>query len=83
MFYGQRFVASMYSRPTDFVSVARAFGIPGHDLGACPHARDVLRDALVESGPVLLRVPIASKALVLPMVAPGRANTEAVATVDT
>lgn len=83
LFYGQRFVASMYSRPTDFVSVARAFGIPGHDLGACPHARDVLRDALVESGPVLLRVPIASKALVLPMVAPGRANTEAVATVDT
>lgn len=37
-----------------------------------------LRERLMESGPLLIRVPIDEREHVLPMVAPGGANREAV-----
>ncbi|MBL8265878.1 biosynthetic-type acetolactate synthase large subunit [Steroidobacter sp.] len=77
LFYQQRFVASLYSQPSCFVAIAQAFGIPSFDLGeeSDPHA--ALSRALSAKGPVLIRVPIAATQHVLPMVAPGAANTEA------
>ncbi len=77
LFYQQRFVASLYSRPSRFVPIAQAFGIPALDLGEAAGPHDALARALSTHGPMLIRVPIAATQHVMPMVAPGRANTEA------
>jgi acetolactate synthase-1/2/3 large subunit len=77
LFYACSFVASMYSGTTDFVAIARAFGVRSDDLGRCESPQRVLQEALNRCGPALIRVPIEAHELVLPMVAPGAANTEA------
>lgn len=77
LFYQQRLVASQFSRPSRFVAIAQAFGIPALDLGEATDPHDTLSRALSARGPVLIRVPIAASHHVLPMVAPGAANTEA------
>lgn len=77
LFYQRRFVASVYSQPSRFVAIAQAFDIPAFDLGEAPEPHAALSQALRRRGPVLIRVPIAASQHVLPMVAPGAANTEA------
>lgn len=77
LFYQQRFVASLYSQPSRFVAIAQAFGIPALDLGDAADPHDALSGAMSARGPVLIRVPIAATQHVMPMVAPGAANTEA------
>lgn len=76
LMYGKRYVGSRYVRGSDFVAIARAFGIRAFDLG---HGGGVelLHEALGASGPALIRVPIAEEEQVLPMVPPGSANTDA------
>jgi acetolactate synthase-1/2/3 large subunit len=77
LFYQQRFVASVYSQPSRFVAIAQAFGVPAVDLGDKPEPYDALSRALTGRGPVLIRVPIAATQHVLPMVAPGAGNVDA------
>jgi acetolactate synthase-1/2/3 large subunit len=77
LFYRQRLVASTFQRPSDFVAIARAFGIPAVDLGQARCARSALQLALRSSGPILIRVPVDATRHVLPMVAPGAANIDA------
>jgi acetolactate synthase-1/2/3 large subunit len=77
LFYQRRYVASMYSQPSRFVAIAQAFGVPALDLGEQPNQHDALARALNSRGPVLIRVPIAASHHVLPMVAPGAANIDA------
>jgi acetolactate synthase I/II/III large subunit len=77
LFYQRRFVASLYSQPSRFVAIAQAFGIPAFDLGEASEPHAALSQALRRHGPLLIRVPIAATEHVLPMVAPGAANTEA------
>jgi acetolactate synthase-1/2/3 large subunit len=77
LFYRKRFVASLFAQPSNFVPIANAFGIPAVDLGRTARPEEALRRAIVSDGPALIRVPIAAEHHVLPMVAPGAANTEA------
>ena len=77
LFYQRRFVASLYSQPSRFVAIAQAFGIPALDLGEERDPHDALSRALTTRGPVLIRVPIAATEHVMPMVAPGAANINA------
>lgn len=77
LFYQQRFVASLYSQPSRFVAIAQAFGVPAFDLGERPDPQEALSRALSSRGPVLIRVPIAATEHVLPMVAPGASNIDA------
>lgn len=77
LFYQQRYVASLYSQPTRFVAIAQGFGVPAFDLGAEDDPHDALSRAMAARGPVLIRVPIAATQHVMPMVAPGAANIEA------
>jgi acetolactate synthase-1/2/3 large subunit len=77
LFYQQRLVASLYSQPSRFVAIAQAFGIPALDLGEAADPHDAVSRAMSARGPVLIRVPIAATQHVMPMVAPGAANTEA------
>ncbi len=78
LFYQQRYTASRYQQATDFVAIARAFGLHAHDLDKAHEPRDLLQHALAEPGPMLIRVPIDEAEHVLPMVAPGKANTQPV-----
>jgi acetolactate synthase-1/2/3 large subunit len=78
LFYGQRFVASQFAQPSDFVAIAKAFGVRAMDLGMQAAPGDALSRALKTPGPMLIRVPIAPEHHVLPMVAPGKANIEAI-----
>jgi acetolactate synthase-1/2/3 large subunit len=78
LFYGRRLVASMYAQPANFVAIAHAFGVAACDLGLAAASRTALANALRRDGPVLIRVPIAAERHVLPMVAPGKANVEAI-----
>jgi acetolactate synthase-1/2/3 large subunit len=77
LFYQRRFVASVFAQPSRFVAIAQAFGIPAFDLGNVDEPHAALSSALRRRGPMLIRVPIAATQHVLPMVAPGAANTEA------
>ncbi|HVF16585.1 MAG TPA: biosynthetic-type acetolactate synthase large subunit [Steroidobacteraceae bacterium] len=77
LFYRKRFVASLFAQPSNFVAIAHAFGIPAVDLERTPRPDEALRRAIRSDGPALIRVPIAADNHVLPMVAPGAANTEA------
>lgn len=77
LFYQQRFVASLFERCSDFVAIARAFGIPASDLGRTSDPAGELRQAFAQPGPTLIRVPIAAQSHVMPMVAPGAANSQA------
>lgn len=77
LFYQERLVASVYTRPSRFVAIASAFGIPALDLSEQPDPHDALSRAIRTPGPVLIRVPIAATHHVLPMVAPGAANVDA------
>ncbi len=77
LFYRKRFVASLFAQPSNFVAIAHAFGIPAVDLERSAKPEEALRRAIRSDGPALIRVPIAAEHHVLPMVAPGAANTEA------
>lgn len=77
LFYRQRFVASLYSAPSRFVAIAQAFGVQAFDLGGARDPQDALSRAFANPGPALIRVPIAATEHVLPMVAPGAGNIDA------
>lgn len=81
LFYDRRYAASGFARGTDYVAIARAFGITAVDLaGASDVAvRAALGEAFATRAPYLLRLPIDVDAQVLPMVPPGAANTAAIA----
>jgi acetolactate synthase I/II/III large subunit len=78
LFYQRRHVASLYAAPTRLCAVAEAFGVPAYDLGAADDAEAMLREAFARPGPALIRAPVAAETMVLPMVAPGAANTEVI-----
>jgi acetolactate synthase-1/2/3 large subunit len=73
LFYDKRLSAAGYSRPTDFVAVARAFGISA-DSWSPDESFGELDRLLSRSGPSLIRVPLNAAEMVLPMVPPGAAN---------
>jgi len=75
LFYQERYVASRYQHRTDFIAIAKAFGLQACDLGECETPATELKAALQSQGPMLIRVPIDEVANVLPMVGPGKANT--------
>ena len=78
LFYGQRYVGSQYRQRTNFVAIAKAFGLRAHDLENDRNPGQTLEQALAGHGPLLIRVPIDETEQVLPMVAPGTANTDPV-----
>jgi acetolactate synthase I/II/III large subunit len=76
MFYGARYIASRFDRPTDFAAVARSFGIRGFDASPAEDITATLANAFSRPGPSVVNVPIAEAENVLPMVPPGAANRE-------
>lgn len=73
LFYGGAVMASRYAKPSDFIAIARAFGIRAGEVDDT----NEWQTTLSVPGPALLRVAIDVNAHVMPMVAPGAANVEA------
>jgi acetolactate synthase-1/2/3 large subunit len=71
MFFGKRFAGTTIERNTDFVKLADAFGAKGYRLEKVEDVEPVLREALVQEGPVVVHVPIDKDDKVFPMVPPG------------
>jgi acetolactate synthase-1/2/3 large subunit len=74
LFYGRRICGASFERPTDFVAVARAFGIAAESWSAVGETASELARALARRGPQLIHVPLDPAEMVLPMVPPGAAN---------
>jgi acetolactate synthase I/II/III large subunit len=76
LFYGKRYCASRFVAQTDFVAIARGFGIPAVNLCEARDPVAALEQAIKRSGPCLVNVPIAPEENVYPMVPPGGANRD-------
>jgi len=76
LFYGGRYHASRFHSESDFVAIARGFGLTASDLGAVADPLTALAAALCKPGPCLVNVPIAAEENVYPMVPPGAANRD-------
>jgi acetolactate synthase I/II/III large subunit len=76
LFYGRRYCASRFVAQTNFVAIARGFGIPAVDLCEARDPVAALEQAIRRPGPSLVNVPIAPEENVYPMVPPGGANRD-------
>jgi acetolactate synthase-1/2/3 large subunit len=76
LFYGERIFASKFKGVPDFIKVAEGFGWRTLELDAAADPRAALAAAFAQRGPALIHASIAMREQVLPMVAPGAANTE-------
>ena len=76
LFYGQRLQACAFERHTDFVTVARGFGVEACAWQPCADSVRELQELLRRRGPRLIRVPLMAAEMVLPMVPPGAGNCE-------
>ena len=75
LFYGGRYHGSGLGS-TDFVAIARGFGVRAIDLGKAENPSEALAEALRQPGPCLINVPIEEAVNVYPMVPPGGANRD-------
>ncbi|MEN1762211.1 biosynthetic-type acetolactate synthase large subunit [Anoxynatronum sibiricum] len=71
LFFDKRFAGTTIDRKTDFVKLAEAFGAKGYKLERVEDVESVLKEALVQDGPVVVHVPIDKDDKVFPMVPPG------------
>lgn len=78
LFYEKRAFASTFVRATDYVAIARSFGIPAFDARDKAGNTSFWRDILTTPGPCLIRAAIDVSDHVLPIVPPGAANCEAI-----
>ena len=76
LFYGQRIFSSKFKGVPDFVKVAEGFGWRACNLDQAADPLAVLRTALATPGPMFIHASIDRHEQVLPMVAPGAANTD-------
>ena len=75
LFYGERVFASRFKGVPDFIQIAKGFGWATLDLDTADDPLTALRQALTTHGPCFIHVSIDMQEQVLPMVAPGAANT--------
>jgi acetolactate synthase-1/2/3 large subunit len=77
LFYNRRYVATPLSGP-DFVTVARAYGIPGLKVTKREGVVPAIERALDEDGPFLIDFVVEPEEDVYPMVPPGAALAEVI-----
>jgi acetolactate synthase-1/2/3 large subunit len=80
LFYGERYMASLFDAKPDYCTIARGFGIEAIDLAddanPAESAASATLRALEIGRPVLLHMPVPAGEMVFPMVAPGAANRD-------
>ncbi|MGN0537440.1 MAG: biosynthetic-type acetolactate synthase large subunit [Acutalibacteraceae bacterium] len=72
LFYGRRFSQTDPHRQTDFVALAKAFGVDGLTIHNDSEIDTVLAEAFALNGPVLIDCRISPDENVLPMIPPGK-----------
>lgn len=80
LFYKKQIFASQYKTRTDFIGLARAFGIEAMSVTSNGMSADAWRTILMAPGPCLIHVPIEAHWEVMPMVPPGASNRETIET---
>ncbi len=78
LFYGSRFSQTDPHRATDFVALAKAFGIDGMSITKSEEIDAVLRKAVELNKPVVIDCRISPDVNVLPMIPPGKTVNEIV-----
>ena len=78
LFYAAPGFGSRFAQATDYVTIARGFGIPAFDAGDAGEGPDFWSDVLTTQGPCLVRVPVDAREQALPIVPPGAAHWEAI-----
>jgi acetolactate synthase-1/2/3 large subunit len=76
LFYQENYFASRFDLELDFAAIGRQFGIPGCRAERLESVGAILEGAISHPGPFLLDIPVHHREKALPMVRPGRANTE-------
>jgi acetolactate synthase-1/2/3 large subunit len=76
LFYGRRLQSCAFERHTDFVTVARGFGVEACEWQPGVDSVEELQELLRQRGPRLIRMPLMAAEMVLPMVPPGAGNCE-------
>lgn len=71
LFYEERYSETTLNRPTDYVKLAEAFGGKGFRVTKAEELEEVLEQALMEKGPVLIDYLVDTDKKAYPMVAPG------------
>ena len=71
LFYGSRFSQTDVDTKTNFPALAEAFGLKAYTISTADEVEPVLRDALAQTGPVLIDCHIDHDVNVLPMVPAG------------
>ncbi len=71
LFYGNRFSQTDVDTKTNFPALAEAFGLKAYTISTADEVESVLRDALAQTGPVLIDCHIDHDVNVLPMVPAG------------
>lgn len=72
LFYGNRFSQTDPHRKTDFVELAKAFGVNGMRIHNDAEAESVLKEAFAKNEPVVIDCCISPDENVLPMIPPGK-----------
>ncbi|OOE96244.1 acetolactate synthase 2 catalytic subunit [Salinivibrio sp. IB643] len=76
LFFDQRYSETDLSDNPDFLTLARAFDIPGHSIQCKDEVEDALNTLMTHQGPYLLHVAIDEMENVWPLVPPGAANQQ-------
>lgn len=76
LFFQGNYIATRFTTNPDFSSIAKCFGIQGHDLGNVENPNEILKKVLSKPGASVINIPIDYKENVMPIVPPGAANHE-------
>lgn len=76
MFYNKNYIATKFITNPDFGIISRGFGIKSYNLEKNNDPIELLNEALIETGPCVINVPIDNYENVVPIVPPGCGNLE-------
>jgi len=76
LFYSENYNAVQFEQTVNFAQAAEAMGVRGVDLARAGNPHEALREALQETGPCVINLPVLETEMVFPMVPPGGANSD-------
>lgn len=82
LFYDRRFSSTDPHRATDFVALAKAFGIDAVAINKTSEVESVLKEAFEANKPILVDCRISPDANVLPMIPPGKSAHDIITEMD-
>lgn len=75
-FYRKKYIGSQFEFKTDYVQIARGFGLKSFQLNDYKNLMEILKDIINEKGSCLIDIEIDTNVNVYPTVKPGKSNIE-------